>query len=583
VLEHTKTKELEMKYLYNSTFSPSSFIQKRILQDGRICAKYETSQQMVNRVVSAIYDVELQFSEPQDAEMFADNIGELMDTGQIVFSTPIMTNAGRSDFRRPLSACTVPSVNLNGDWNKVRKLINTYHQEAMGTGFNFDMVDDPVEVLLKLNEIALLGSQSGNEDRPVGNMGICTIDHPRIASFVVTKFLRRNIDWKFNISVDTPELFWMAAASGSQLHLRDGNAISASALLDLIVEAAHHCADPGVVFMDRINRDNPIPGAGRYESVAPCAEVGLVPGETCQFGYVNLGAFVSNGTLQIDKLRNTVMLLTQALDDCLEISLKAYQVEVSREIVQLRRKIGIGVCGLADMLIRLGIPYDSEMGRSLAKDVVALVNFVSKEASHQLGGSRGSFGAMKLLYGCRHTESPSYISQRYSPHPTKWVSASDWYGLGEKIRTTQLLRHSSTIALPPTGRSGLVISASPGVEPLFSLKDPDGRVRNVVRELVKDKSMVEHIFLNGTLPENVDRHVKSILVTSTDISATDHLGMVAALQTVVDESISKTINLRADATVSEVREIYEKAYLLGLKGMTMYREGSSVLQPVKLK
>ncbi len=572
-----------MEHFYNSTFSPSPFIQKRILQDGRICANNETPQQMVTRVVGAIYDSELQFNKSKDAGIFADSIGALMDTGQIVFSTPIMTNAGRTDFRRPLSACTVPPVNLNGDWTKIRKLVDTYHQEAMGTGFNFDMVDDPVEVLLKLNEIAIAGSQSGNEDRPVGNMGICTIDHPRIASFVVAKSLRRNIDWKFNISVDTPELFWIAAASGSQLHLRDGSAISASALLDLIVEAAHHCADPGVVFMDRINRDNPIPGAGRYESVAPCAEVGLVPGETCQFGYINLGAFVSDGALQVDKLCNTTMLLTRALDDCLEISLKAYQVEVSREVVELRRKIGIGVCGLADMLIKLGISYDSETGRSLAKDVVALVNFVSKKASHQLGESRGSFGAMKLLYGCRHAESPSYISQRYSPHPTKWVSASDWYDLGEKIRTTQCLRHSSTIALPPTGRSGLVINASPGVEPLFSLKDLDGSVRNVVRELVKDTRAIEHIALTGTLPNDADSHIKSILVTSTDISAADHLEMVAALQTVVDESISKTINLRTEATVSEVREIYEKAYLLGLKGMTMYREGSSVLQPVKLK
>ena len=572
-----------MPYFHNSTFSPSPFVQKRILQDGKITAPDESPQQMVTRVAGAIYQAELQFNESSEAEVFADKIGTLMDAGQIVFSTPIMTNAGRNDFRRPLSACTAPPVNLNGDWTKIRKLVDTYHQEAMGTGFNFDMVDDPVEVLLKLNEIAIAGSQSGHEDRPVGNMGICTIDHPRIASFVVTKSLRRHIDWKFNISVDTPELFWMAAASGSQLHLRDGGSISASALLDLIVEAAHHCADPGVVFMDRINRDNPIPGAGRYESVAPCAEVGLVPGETCQFGYINLGTFVSNGTLQIDELRNTVMLLTQALDDCLEISLKAYQVEVSREVVELRRKIGIGVCGLADMLIKLSIPYDSEAGRSLAKDVVALVNFVSKEASHQLGKSRGSFRAMKLLYGCRHTESPSYISQRYSPHPTKWVSASDWYDLGEKIRTTQFLRHSSTIALPPTGRSGLVINASPGVEPLFSLKDPDGKVRNVVRELVKDTPTIEHIFQNGTLPQNVDPRIKSILVTSTDISATNHLEMVASLQTVVDESISKTINLRAEATVSEVREIYEKAYLLGLKGMTMYREGSSVLQPVRLK
>src|SRR3989338_2416115 len=572
-----------MEYLYNSSFSASDYVYRRILLDGKICGAQETAQQMIERVVQAIYRSELCFSPKLDASQFADNVGILMDSGKIVFSTPIMTNACRVDFNRPLSACTVPSVNLNGDWSKVKTIIDAYHEEAMGTGFNFDGVSDPVEVLLHLNEIAVAGSLSGKEDRPVGNMGVCSADHPQIANFVVAKSLRRGIDWKFNISIDTPELFWLSAMSGGQWRLRDGNVISASSLLDLIVEAAHHCADPGDVFMYRFNRDNLLPCAGHFASVAPCAEVVFVPGETCQFGYINLGAFVANGTLQINELKHAVTLLTRALDDCLEISLGAYHVAISREVVSLRRKIGIGVCGVADMLIKLGLPYDSVEGRAFTKDVVALVKYTSKVASHKLGEDRGSFGAMNLLYGCRHTESPTYVSQRYGNHPTRWVSERDWHELGKLIRTTRSLRHSSTIALPPTGRSGLVIEASPGVEPLFSLKDPDGQVRSVVRQLITDQVTLDYVAQTGVLPEGADHKLKRLLVTSTDISAIDHLEMVAALQGVVDESISKTINLRSEATVSEVREIYEKAYLLGLKGMTMYRANSSPTQPVRLK
>lgn len=572
-----------MEYLYNSCFAPSQFIQERILKNGKICAVHETPDQMVNRVVGAIYVADQKFTTSKLAEAFADAIGSLMDAGSIVFSTPIMTNAGRPDFRRPLSACTVPPVNLNGDWSNIRKMVDTYHAEAMGTGFNFDIVSDPVEVLLKLNEIAVAGSKSGNEDRPVGNMGICSIDHPQITNFVVAKSLRRSLDWKFNISIDTPEVFWLAAESASNWRLRDGSVISASALLDLIVESAHHCADPGIVFMDRINRDNPIPGAGRYMSIAPCAEVGLVPGETCQFGYLNLGAFVSNKIIDTEALQSATALMTRALDDCLEISLESYQVEESKEVVSLRRKIGIGICGLADMLVKLNIPYDSEEGREISRDVVALINYTSKVVSHELAQVRGSFRAMNLLYGCRHIEEPGYIQQRYGNHPTRWVSESDWHALGSKIQETRQLRHSTTIALPPTGRSGLVINASPGVEPLFSLKDPDGKVRNVVGQFISNDEILQRIFESGKLPDSVSDTTKRVLVTSTDIAAIDHLKMVAALQTVVDESISKTINLRAEATVSEVRDIYESAYRLGLKGMTMYREGLSTSQPVRLK
>jgi len=142
---------------------------------------------------------------------------------------------------------------------------------------------------------------------------------------------------------------------------------------------------------------------------------------------------------------------------------------------------------------------------------------------------------MDLLYGCRHIEEPSYVQQRYGNHPTRWVSEADWYGLGNKIRKTKQLRHSTTIALPPTGRSGLVINASPGVEPLFSFKDPDGEIREVVRQLILDNEILQQISEPGKMPASVPETTRRVLVASTDIAAIDHLKMVAALQTVVDE------------------------------------------------
>jgi len=568
---------------YQSSFSPSNFVREEILEKGRITARNETPAEMIERVVAALYSTERSFTGAVDAKKLAESIGQLMDERKVVFSTPVMTNAGRAEFHRPLSACTVPPISLRGDLSKVREMIDAYHQEAIGTGFNLDEVDDPVSTLLFLNEIAVKGAASGKEDRPVGNMGILSINHPRIMEFITSKQMRRDMLWKFNISVNTPESFWFAVENDARWTLRNGDAVYARELFRLMAQSAHICADPGIVFMERINRDNPVPASGVYHGIAPCAEVGLVPGETCQFGYINIGAFCHNKNIDLDGIKQGTELMVRALDNCLEISIDAFSVRASAEVVVGRRKIGIGVCGLADALIRLGIPYASDQGREFARDVVAFINHCSKLASHILAKERGSFGAMCAQIGCKYTEEPDFLSVKYGNVDTRWVSALEWKKLGLLIKSSKLLRNSSTIALPPTGRSALVIDASTGVEPIFSIVHPDKvSLLPVVREILGvDEKQERAIVKKGKLGDSCEA-VRILLRTSTEIDANDHLLLVAALQPVVDESISKTINLPQDATVELVERIYTQAYSLNLKGMTIYRDGSSRFQPRKL-
>lgn len=555
--------------MFQSNFSVPKVIEEQILRNGQILSDGETPAQMIERIVQMLYQEELVFSSEVLSRRFADSTGYLLDSKHILFSTPIMTNAGCS-LLRPLSACTVPPIDLRGDLSVVKKMVDVYHQEAMGTGFNFDDVENITDTLLFLNSVAVTGASSGLEDRPVGNMGVCSIDHPQIVNFIRIKRDNPDIPWKFNLSVHVPPEFWNSLEKGDMWTLKDGSQVSAIELFDLIVECAYLCADPGLIFLDRLNRDNPVPAMGTYTSTAPCAEVGLLPGETCQFGYLNLGAFVQDGDVDIVAIANATELLTRALDNCLEVSIRSFGINQSRLMMQMRRKIGIGICGLADLFIKLQIPYDSERARQLAKDIVMFVNFKSKLASHKLSIERGPFGAMKFVLGNKYLETPGFLSTKYGGHETRWVSSQDWYDLENLIRKTKHLRHCSTIALPPTGRSGLIIGASTGVEPHFTLYDFEENLIGVVKEVY------------GPSPNFCNPQVSRVLNTSTSISAIDHLLMVSRLQPAVDESISKTINLPHDASMQDISDIYKMAYKEGLKGITIYRDGSVSQQPKKL-
>lgn len=556
----------------------------------------ETPTRMVERVVESVVSVERKFGAARSAvEKFADEFGSHLDKKDCVMSTPIINNAGRYA-GRPLSACTVPPVDLNQDISRIKKIVDRLHADAMGTGFNLDSSRDPIGVLKALNAIAVSGARSGREDRPVGNMAILSSGHRDILDFIDVKVGgdKKGEEWKFNLSVNASDEFMEAAKRGAPYRTSGGKILNAQDVLHRIVSSAHACGDPGLVFLHRMEADNPTPGVGHYVSTAPCGEVGLAPGETCQFGYVNLGNFVvrnPSGVPKVDfgKLERVARLLTHVLDNALELSIERYGEKESRSIMSAKRKIGVGVCGLADLLVKLKIPYASREGRELARNIVAFVNYYSKIESFELAKKRGSFGAMRLPAGCRYNELPGFIETKYGNLETPEISGKDWISLGEKIRETKLLRNASTTALPPTGRSALVIDATPGIEPLFPLNDYGGVVnRNLMDDLrarrLDTPETLRAIARSGKIGDilGIDSDVKSIYSTALEIAPEDHLKMVHVLQRAVDESISKTVNIPEATTPEEIMKTYLAAYDLGLKGITVFRTGSRTIQPREL-
>jgi len=556
--------------MYHSTF-PTSPQLESYLRSGRMISDHETAQDMVTRIVATLEHADARF-DPNGAQAFGERLGWALDTGRIVFSTPIMTNAGRY-FERPLAACAVPPVDLRGDLAQVKTIVDGYHRAGMGTGFNLDGLDDPVGVLRYLNDIAVTGANSGHEDRPVGNMAILSLDHPAAEEFIGCKLGAdtRGEAWKFNISLHVTDA-QMRAALGADGRERE--------LLTAAAEAAHACADPGLLFADRLNEGNPTPEVGEYVSTAPCAEVGLVAGETCQFGYLNLGRFHTGDTavpVDLGALAATTRTLVRALDDAIEASLAHYPSPVSAQVMGAKRKIGVGVCGLADLLLAAGFPYDSAEGRRLAQEVLALVNYTSKLASVELARTRG--GCPAVLGGRSRYADPAFL-RRFADLEVDSVTRGDWAALADEIATTGLLRNSSTIAVPPTGRSAPVVRASTGIEPLFRLSDdlPGQQRAGVVAALKRAgrTDVLGFVSTHGRLPADpaLPARLRAVLATATQISPAGHLAMAAAVQACVDEAVSKTVNLPASARSIDVYDTYTTAFELGCKGITVYVDGS---------
>ncbi|ASR35438.1 hypothetical protein BAY61_10995 [Prauserella marina] len=565
--------------MYASTFQTSPATDA-YLRSGRIIAPRETGQDMVTRIVTALADADAQF-DPIGAEWFAKRLGRAMDTARIVFSTPIMTNAGRYP-DRPLAACAVPPVDLRGDLAAVKTVVDEYHQAGMGTGFNLNDLTNPVEMLRYLNDIAVEGAHSGGEDRPVGNMAILSLSHPAVEEFIGCKVGAdaRGEEWKFNISLLVTDEQMRAAIA------RRGRERK---LLAMVAEAAYACADPGLLFADRMNEANPTPAVGDYVSTAPCAEVGLVAGETCQFGYVNLGRF-HTGTgdvpVDLDALADTVHTLVRALDDAIEASLDHYPNPLSTRVMGVKRKIGVGICGLADLLLSAGLPYDSADGRQLVMEVLAFVNYTSKLASMRLARTRGA--APAIHSGLSRYADPDFL-KRFATLDVRTVTSREWDMLAQEIASTGMLRNSSTIAVPPTGRSAPVVGASTGIEPLFRLTDPHlaGQLHPAVLatlEAANCNDLLDYVMTHGRLPDDagVTPYLAAVLATATQIAPSGHLAMAAAVQACVDEAVSKTVNLPATTTPAQVYDTYVAAWEAGCKGVTVYVDGSHRVQPKAL-
>jgi len=511
----------------------SGFLGEKELLEYGVAKDGENIFDIFRRVTESIKTVEQAFSDSEKAAVFADELHQLMLERKIIPSSPTLMNAGTAS-ESTLSACVVPRVELGGDFRKVEEVVNYFHVSGMGTGFNFDVLDDPIPVIEQLNRLGLAGQESGRDVRPVGNMGALSVDHDKILDFIEMKKGRLDEKWVFNFSVLLDDVNVKRILNSEDIVTKNGSIVSSDVLMLDIARSIHADGEPGLVFIDRLNKGNQVPSTGEYQTLAPCGEVGLVEGETCQFCYVNLGEFVSEQEVDYKGLEQAVRTSMRFLDDAVEYNIAHYDDELSKNVAGKRRKVGLGVCGFADFLAKLGVQYQDGRSRDLAEDVFSFINYISKSESVELAKERGPFGAFGES---KYTQTESIIYD-FASNPTKTVSAEMWLDLDREIKESGL-RNCATTAIPPTSRSSRIIGASPSVEPYFE-------------EML------------GISPE-------------------EQLMMVSSIQKFVDESISKTINIPEEATVEQIRDILLLALKSNVKGITIYRDKSRSNQPEKVK
>lgn len=563
----------------------------------------ESPRQLFWRVARTVAKAELVYdAEPAEALEVARDFYTLMSQRMFLPNSPCLTNAGRGSGM--LSACFVlpveDSVESIYDAVKATALIQ---KAGGGTGFSFSKVreaGDRVEGTgghgagpLTFMEVFSKASDSITQGafRKGANMAILRVDHPDVADFVVHKDDRSKLT-NFNISVAVTDQFLETLKSdpgaahqvrnprtGDQraLEREDGTPWTVGEMWESIVEHAHASGEPGIIFIDRINASNPIKNVGEIEATNPCGEQPLHAWDSCNLGSINLGRFVipdpgSNGepgsaTFHWDAYREVIHTCTRFLDDVIEVN--KYPLREIGEMSRMTRRIGLGVMGLADSLYQMGLPYDSDEAIEFAEKVMSVLQEESHVASEVLAEERGVFAAWE---------------------------GSEWEERGVR------LRNSYTTTIAPTGTISIIAGCSGGIEPMFSLaferqvmKDAEGRptvmreTNEVFEKVARDAGyftdeLVDKILEEGTLahaPGVPDAH-RRLFVTAHDIAPEWHMRMQAAFQRHCDASISKTINFPREASVDDVRQIYDMAVELGVKGVTVYRDGCRDMQPMAL-
>lgn len=545
-------------------------LKKRYLlkdDDGSVC---ESTSGFFQRVARAVAAAEESFGTGDKALMLADEFYALMTDGDFLPNSPTLMNAGTE--LGQLSACFVIPVedSLPGIFEAVKDMA-IIQQSGGGTGFSFnrlrsqgDMVQSthgvasgPVSFMRIFDTTTNVIKQGGR--RRGANMGIIRVDHPDIMSFVTAKEKEGNFT-NFNLSVAVTDAFMKAVSDDSAYDLlspRDGSArgsLRARDVFNLIVAQAWNTGDPGIVFIDSINRTNPTPHVGSIESTNPCGEQPLLPYESCNLGSINLSRFIARGGVDFVRLGQVVHLAVRFLDNVIEVN--HYPLPEIGEMTRANRKIGLGVMGFAELLLRLGVPYDSEEALKKAREIMGFIQKEGHLASRQLAAERGPF--------------PNYPG-------SVWEQSG-----GEPIRNATV----TTVA--PTGTISILSGTSSGIEPLFAISF----MRNVlegtkllevnplfeeaaIRARCFSRDLALEIAKTGTIAhlEHLPAELRRIFVTSMDIAPEWHVRMQAAFQEHTDNAVSKTVNLPQNATPGDVRNIFLLAYELGCKGITVYRYG----------
>lgn len=553
-------------------------LRKRYLRKGEDGQPLEDNKQLFWRVASSIAREEQKYKKsPFKADDLAKRFYSLMTSYEFLPNSPTLMNAG-SDLGQ-LAACFVlPVGDSMEEIFEAIKNAALIHKSGGGTGFSFSrlrpqdsrvgstggIASGPLSFLRIFNTATEQVKQGGT--RRGANMGILRVDHPNILDFIKAKERDGDLN-NFNLSVALTEKFMQAVEHNEDYPLiaphtgKEKDRLNAREVFALLVRKAWESGDPGIVFLDRINRDNPTPKQGEIESTNPCGEQPLLPFEACNLGSVNLAKFYSSENNDIDyaALKEAIHLSVRFLDNVIDAS--KYPLEQITETVHKNRKIGLGIMGWADLLYQMRIPYNSYEALSLGEN---LMDFFQKEAwsaSKILAGERGPFPAYP---------DSLFAEQNFGPY-----------------------RNATTTTIAPTGTLSIIAGCSSGIEPLFALSFTrqvmDGErlmeVNSYFEDAVKQAQsyspkLIEEIARKGTARDMdfLDSEIREVFVTAMDIDPEAHLKMQAAFQKYTDNAVSKTVNLPNSATQDEIWKIYWLAYEQGCKGVTVYRDGCKSTQ-----
>lgn len=569
----TKKEDIDLPSL---TPNAKIVLEKRYLIQNKRGEIIETPDQLFKRVAKAVADNETKYG--GESSYYEEKFYQIMAKLEFLPNSPTLMNSGTKI--NQLSACFVLPV--DDDMDSIFQAVKNaaiIHKSGGGTGMAFSrlrpvndkvqttggVASGPVSFMTVFNAATEIIKQGGR--RRGANMGVLRVDHPDIMEFIHCKENLTALN-NFNISVGLTETFMKAVENNEDYPLlnprknQEVSRLNAQDVFENIVQMGHKNGEPGIIFLDRINAVNPTPKIGEIESTNPCGEQPLLPLESCNLGSINLSKMVKQDRIDpfkyqmnYSRLEEIVTLAVRFLDNVIDIS--TFPLPEIEEMTKSNRKIGLGIMGFADMLIKLGIPYDSKEGRDIANRVMNFIHKAAIRESQKLAKERGSF-----------------------PNFDKSIHA-------EKF---PMMRNATLTTIAPTGTLSIIAGCSSGIEPLFMLTyerrvlDDDilvegypffveiakkaGFYTEDLMQKISEAGSVAHL---AEIPEDIRRR----FVTAHDISPKAHVRMQAAFQTSgVDNAVSKTINFPEKATEDDIKEAYTLAYKLGCKGLTVYRSGS---------